>query len=303
MGAVISVHDPGYQAPLGNSVTASTLDGGHPYPFSAISRNSVTLAEKPRILAMVIIPVTARAARSLVRTADPTDCGLAAGSAVGIERLAGTMTKVHALMSQYKSMMLDELISLPGDDFVRAAYLTILGRALDEEGQGHYRRRLRQGFSKAAVLDDLIRSKEAKRSNRCDDLAEMPDDGFLEVIYRRVLGRELDSDGKQHYLDALGRHGDRRRVFREIQKSGEANQRNRQLSKLKKDLKQRLREESGRRGWWGNARRGATMQVQINQLIDRLDETATQLDALSRRLDHLEALKEISSRKNTQRHS
>ena len=206
-------------------------------------------------------------------------------------------------MTQYKSMMLDELIALPGDDFLRAAYRMILGRELDEEGQGHYRRRLKQGFSKAAVLNDLIRSKEAKRSNRCDDLADLPDDGFLEVIYRRVLGRELDSDGKEHYLDALSRHGDRRRVFREIQKSGEANQRNLQLSKLKKDVKRRLREESGRRGWWVNARRGATMQVQINQLIDRLDETATQLDALSRRLDHLEALKEISSRKNTQRHS
>ena len=56
---------------------------------------------------------------------------------------------------------LEELLSWHGVNFVRCAYVTVLGRQPDPDGEHHYADQLRRGRSKADVLWQLRRSPEA----------------------------------------------------------------------------------------------------------------------------------------------
>jgi FkbM family methyltransferase len=57
---------------------------------------------------------------------------------------------------------LQALLALHGDEFVNAAYWTLLGRAPDPEGRSYYLNRLREGYSKVGLLGQLRRSGEGK---------------------------------------------------------------------------------------------------------------------------------------------
>ena len=56
-----------------------------------------------------------------------------------------------------------ELLSWHDADFVRCAYVTVLGRQPDAEGEAYYTHRIRQGHSKLQILWQLRRSPEATR--------------------------------------------------------------------------------------------------------------------------------------------
>ena len=58
---------------------------------------------------------------------------------------------------------LAELLAWHDVDFVRCAYVTVLGRQPDADGETHYVHLLRQGRSKLEILWHLRRSKEGKR--------------------------------------------------------------------------------------------------------------------------------------------
>ena len=58
---------------------------------------------------------------------------------------------------------LQELCAHEGSDFIRSAYLTVLGRLPDEGGFGFYFERLNAGFSKLSILRQLRTSDEARR--------------------------------------------------------------------------------------------------------------------------------------------
>jgi hypothetical protein len=58
---------------------------------------------------------------------------------------------------------LHELCSHEGRDFIRSAYLTVLGRLPDADGFEFYRSRLNQGVSKLTILHQLRASEEARR--------------------------------------------------------------------------------------------------------------------------------------------
>jgi len=62
-----------------------------------------------------------------------------------------------------RASSLSELLAWDDVDFVRCAYVTILGRQPDPGGEAHYTSRLRQGRSKMEVLRDLRRSPEGPR--------------------------------------------------------------------------------------------------------------------------------------------
>ena len=74
--------------------------------------------------------------------------------------------------------------------FVEAAYLEILGRPVDQDGLDHYRALLRDGLGRTAVLLELVRSDEFRRS-----LAPASDSGLpdLRAIrpdrYRQAVDR------------------------------------------------------------------------------------------------------------------
>lgn len=58
---------------------------------------------------------------------------------------------------------LRELCAHEGSDFIRCAYLTVLGRLPDEEGFRFYFEQLDAGFSKLSILRQLRTSAEARR--------------------------------------------------------------------------------------------------------------------------------------------
>ena len=62
----------------------------------------------------------------------------------------------------HRANSLAELLSFNDLDFVRCAYVTVLGRQPDLPGQEHFVQQIRAGFSKYDVLDQLRRSPEAK---------------------------------------------------------------------------------------------------------------------------------------------
>lgn len=67
--------------------------------------------------------------------------------------------KIDALVGPATS--LQELCSHEGRDFIRAAYLTVLGRLPDESGFRFYLARFDQGVSKLTILRELRTSFEA----------------------------------------------------------------------------------------------------------------------------------------------
>jgi len=58
---------------------------------------------------------------------------------------------------------LQDLLSLDGVEFVRCAYVTILGRKPDPEGEAYYENRIGRGHSKLEILWQLRRSVEARK--------------------------------------------------------------------------------------------------------------------------------------------
>lgn len=57
---------------------------------------------------------------------------------------------------------LPELLSWYDVDFVRCAYVTVLGRQPDPAGEAYYLSRVRQGYSRTGILRQLRRSREAR---------------------------------------------------------------------------------------------------------------------------------------------
>ena len=100
----------------------------------------------------------------------------------------------------HRAASLSELLLWHDVDFVRCAYVSVLGRQPDAEGETRYTRRLRAGRSKMEILQHLRRSPEAKDH----DPGISGFDRALKLAAwsrRRVLGLPLrlfaahDSDG------------------------------------------------------------------------------------------------------------
>lgn len=64
--------------------------------------------------------------------------------------------------SHLKAKTLDGLMAWNGQEFVNAAYYTLLNRSPDPEGMQYYVRRLRSGFAKIGVLKQMHHSVEGK---------------------------------------------------------------------------------------------------------------------------------------------
>lgn len=78
---------------------------------------------------------------------------------------------------------LSELLSWHDVDFVRCAYVTVLGRQPDSSGEAYYTDRIRQGHSKMEVLWQLRKSPEGPRHD--PGIA-----GFDKALKRAVWGRK-----------------------------------------------------------------------------------------------------------------
>ena len=78
-------------------------------------------------------------------------------------------------------MSLAELLALQNEDFVEAAYRTVLGREADPAGRSYYASRIRAGHSKLSVLYQLRNSRESRGA------AAVP--GLRRALSRYRLGR------------------------------------------------------------------------------------------------------------------
>lgn len=184
---------------------------------------------------------------------------------VGDQETGGQMFTEN-IEKRESTMMLDELLSMKGEAFLRNAYRAILGREADDEGLRSYLRRIAQGYSKASVLHDIARSKEAGQKQSCRDLWGLPDEEFIEAVYKRMLGRHPDPHGKRHYLKIIRGYGGRKRVVNDLKRSDEFAKHNIYAISLQRDLTSLLKEEEALRGWRGWLTQGARIERRINAL-------------------------------------
>jgi len=109
---------------------------------------------------------------------------------------------------------LAELTSWHDVDFVRCAYVTVLGRQPDPQGEAYYTHRIRQGHSKLEILWQLRKSPEARRHD--PGIAGFDrtlrkgrwDRGWLGWIIRPFSGGEGDSPAWRRHrmlINELGR--------------------------------------------------------------------------------------------------
>ena len=156
---------------------------------------------------------------------------------------------------------LAELLSSDNEEFVRLAYLTVLGRPADTEGEAYYTDRIRRGHTKMEVLDQLRKSDEAKRvpqmpdldaalrrfrvarvgrgkrgggaaverqvlreasEVRVDHFMRYHDEEFVVRVFAYYLGREPDEVGLAHYLRQVRSGVSRQRVLLDISRGAEA---------------------------------------------------------------------------------
>ena len=93
-----------------------------------------------------------------------------------------------------------ELLDLEGTAFIKAAYLALLGREVDEEGGRNYARKLRGGWSKMSVVKGLAASDEARRFG-----PQLPG---LHKALQRYTKAQRRSWGGWYYRSVLGVESD-----------------------------------------------------------------------------------------------
>lgn len=163
---------------------------------------------------------------------------------------------------------LDELLTLWGEEFVRVAYQTILGRDADEAGLRHYLSSLYVGASKFEVVTRLSSSEEAKSKGltldgldeamRTSELFELMchfDEPFVKKAYVAILGRDIDSDGLQHYLGRIREGEDRIEILAELRGSDEGRAKSLDVPGLDVAIKKHLSQKTSLRRTileWGN---------------------------------------------------
>ncbi len=176
-------------------------------------------------------------------------------------------------------MNLEQILLQCGDDFIRSAYRSILGREVDISGLLHFKNKLRQGCGKEFVLVDLYNSQESKSRLSHSDLSSAPDEYFIEKIYERILHRPVDQVGKTHYLNMLKKSGERQRIIDDIERSVEAKEKNANVYLLREQLAKLTKEIKKRRGlfaWWEKNRRIDHHFNRIEYLIEESNVNLSQ---------------------------
>ena len=128
------------------------------------------------------------------------------------------------------------LLELDGEEFVRSAYMSVLNRAVDEEGLKYCTEMLNRNSSKIEILSWLRNSEEGKSvaapigglpsrrhlrwqrfcrivdrlmfanpKSQChvDELLSYENKRFLEAAYGAILRRPIDTNGRMHYSNLL----------------------------------------------------------------------------------------------------
>ncbi|WP_175031157.1 FkbM family methyltransferase [Burkholderia lata] len=151
---------------------------------------------------------------------------------------------------------LEYLLSLDGDDFIRAAYLKVLNRAVDPTGLNYYRQRLFIGISRREILGQLAHSSEGRSTGEwrsrlrhsysvlrrrsvtpfrwateiisafkkyhLHEITRRDGDQFIMEAFRAVLGRSPDKAGFEHYRIQLLSGRDKVSILADMRMSKES---------------------------------------------------------------------------------
>lgn len=172
---------------------------------------------------------------------------------------------------------INDLLDLHGAAFVTTAYRVIFGRAPDPEGMRYYLSRLADGLGKRAVIFQMSQSEEARKLTDIGEMPELDDDAFIVAVYRALLRREPDQEGKRHYLGRLRAGKSRKLIVSEINKSPEAKGRGLGLPGLEKLC---LEERRASHWFLGRLSRSRRIDQQINRLDYSLGHGLQRLNAL-----------------------
>lgn len=123
---------------------------------------------------------------------------------------------------QMSGLTLDELLALPTEAFVHAAYKVLLGRRGDESGVQHYVAQLMGGAGRNSILRVLANSAEGRRRASHEDLFDLDGAALVNEVYMRFLGRVPDDSGMAFYLGQLQSSGDKAGLIAGLQHSPEA---------------------------------------------------------------------------------
>ncbi len=123
--------------------------------------------------------------------------------------------------------------------FLQAVYWLFLGREIDADGRRSYLQKLRDGFGRSGVLQEISGSGEAREKQRpipavlrnvidrginpyiLDELSRLEDLAFIKLAYRTILRRNADEDGLSSYSALLRDGRSRQAVLRELRTSDE----------------------------------------------------------------------------------
>ncbi|MBF5090887.1 DUF4214 domain-containing protein [Novosphingobium sp. NBM11] len=149
-------------------------------------------------------------------------------------------------------------------DFVDAAYQLMLDRAPDSSEKKSQCGSLRAGLGRTRFLGDLALSAEF-RQRRDGELRGQSDSAFLEQVYLRYLGRQIDPQGMDAYLRFLARGKSRKRVIRQVARSREAQTRRTTWFELEQLLADELAQRHWLRRWIGQYRRAERLR---NRMVE-----------------------------------
>lgn len=103
-----------------------------------------------------------------------------------------------------------------GGPVVAAAYTSYLGRSVDPTGRAYWRDRIAAGLPVDKMLVSLLASPEAYAQGGGTPA------GWVDLVYRRALGRAADADGARYFTDLLAAGTSRSTVARLVVGSLEA---------------------------------------------------------------------------------
>lgn len=123
-----------------------------------------------------------------------------------------TLSTIEQRNPYLRADSLPELLSWHDIDFVRCAYVTIVGRQPDPEGEAYYAERIRRGHSKLEVIFQLRRSPEGSAHDpgiagldRVLKRARLERHSIIGWMVRGFTGGEGNSSGWKRHRVLLGR--------------------------------------------------------------------------------------------------
>ncbi|WP_083250818.1 DUF4214 domain-containing protein [Acidihalobacter aeolianus] len=192
-----------------------------------------------------------------------------------------------------------EIINLTGVEFIRGAYEFIFKRDSDAIGLEYYLNRLRAGYSKTSIINQMLASNEARGVIEINNYVTASNDLFIKEIYWALLKRQVDSGGLSHYLHRLELTKDRRKIVDDILMSDEYRSIKYRLRKIKAINKEYARKSKSAIPLLSSMKSNKLQQMRLNSIEHELSVMSKNItEGLSDIGDMLSGIKKASERES-----